>query len=431
MRTRIALLGLVLLPSTVIAQVIQARFVTSGYAWERQDTIGRASQNFYAHQSLQFSLAKDQFSFHAYGQGFQNFGSRDYTDPSYRLYSVSFKASSLFEMVDLAIGRQTIFAGVGVGTIDGGMAGLRLWDSRIRFVGYYGILPPPQYKFEVTKDRENNRMMGGQLILSPIDEVRFSGSYMQRKIQPQSYTAIRRDSLFQPFPIEIRPNATAEEYLSGDLEFDDGELISATLRYDYDLLWEKTSRIQAFVRGNVYDRISVTGEYFYREPRLSYNSIFSVFTYNTINEYEAGVEYAFVKTSTLVRQVFGKFGYVSYGDENSNRITVGVSGSYGSLSFSHNIGYAGKLSGAFLSAGYPMFEGLVTPTVLFSFAQYKLSDQAPSTSALSGAIGAVCRPWSTLAVDAQVQWIRNTIYASDTRLFIRASYSVFENLNLF
>jgi hypothetical protein len=432
MRTSIALLlGSTLVSFTAVAQIIQARFVTSGYAWERQDTVGKSTQNLYAHQSVQFTLVKDQFSLHAYGQGFQNFGSGDYTDPSYRLYAVYFKATNLFDLVDFSVGRQTIFAGVGVGTIDGGMAGLRFWDSRIRLIGYYGILPPDHYKFELTNDRNNNVMMGGQLVVIPLDEIRVSASYMQKKIQPESYTAIRRDSLFQPYPLEIRPHATAEEYLSADLDYDGGNMISGTVRYDYDLLWNKTSRMAAFVRGNVYDRISVTGEYFYREPRLSYNSIFSVFAYNTINEYEAGVEYAFPKTSVIVRQVFGKYGFVSYGDESSNRVTIGVSGSYGSLSLSHNVGYAGTLSGASFSAGYPMFEGLLTPTLLVSLSQYKFTDEGRLTSALSGAAGVVCRPWSTLSLDGQVQWIRNAIYASDTRFFLRASYNLFENLNLF
>jgi hypothetical protein len=173
--------------------------------------------------------------------------------------------------------------------------------------------------------------------------------------------------------------------------------------------------------------LSLTGEYIHREPRLSYNSIFWVFAYNTISEYELGAEYAICKDW----QVFGKFGSVSYGDDNSNRVTLGGSMKYASASFSWNTGYGGELAAFSVNAGYPLFDNKLTPTIMVGYAHYKLESNVPTSDALSGAIGAVYRPIPALSLDAQVQWIQNKIYSNDVRLFLRGSYYLSEHLNIF
>jgi len=129
--------------------------------------------------------------------------------------------------------------------------------------------------------------------------------------------------------------------------------------------------------------------------------------------------------------VFGKFGAVSYGDENSNRVTVGGSMKYASASFSWNTGYGGELATVSANAGYPIFNNKLTPTVMISYAHYKLESDAPTADALSAAIGAVYRPVSALSLDLQLQWIQNKVYSNDMRLFFRGSYYLSDHLNIF
>ena len=38
-------------------------------------------------------------------------------------------------MLDISLGRQAVFAGVGNGTIDGGVASVRLLDARLKVLG--------------------------------------------------------------------------------------------------------------------------------------------------------------------------------------------------------------------------------------------------------------------------------------------------------
>jgi hypothetical protein len=129
--------------------------------------------------------------------------------------------------------------------------------------------------------------------------------------------------------------------------------------------------------------------------------------------------------------VYGKYGSVSYGDDRSNRVTVGSNWKYISTSLSWNTGYGGDLAALSLNAGYPLLKNKLTPTIVMSYAQYKLTEGAPLTNALSVGAGAVCRPVPVLSIDAQVQWIQNKIYSDDVRVFLRGSYIFNQQLHIF
>ena len=418
------------------AQRLQARFVTSAYAWERQDTIGQSSQHLYGYETMQLSISGEQLSLHTYLQGFNDFAGPLSNNPTLRLYNLYFKWANIGNMADVSLGRQSVFAGVGNGTIDGGLASVKFLDSRVKLTGYYGALPAERYEAKLIDNTDKNYMAGGQLSASPVDFAQFSVSYMQKDIKPETYLGIRRDSLFNPYTVEITPSATAEEYVSGDMSLEYKGLVSGYLRYDYDLLLDENSRFQFFTRVKPFQSLNVkvlepltlTLEYLQREPRLLFNSIFSVFAFNTLKEYDVGAEYA-IGTDW---QVFAKYGAVSYNDGDSHQMTLGVNGDHVSVSVTRDDGNGGELSAASLSLGYPFLEYKLTPTVMLSYAHYKLSEYSNNLDdALSLSFGAVYRPVRVLSVDAQAQWIQNKIYNNDTRFFVRVSYLLSQQLGIF
>lgn len=426
---------LVCLVSGASAQRLQARFVTSGYAWERQDTIGTTSQHLFGYQTVQLSLAGENLSFHTYLQGFNDFAGPLNNSGTVRLYNLYAKWSNIANIADVSVGRQAVFAGVGTGTIDGGLASLKFLDSKLKLVGYYGMLPAQRYKAALIENAADNSMMGGQLVVAPVEFAQASLSYMKKNILPETYLATRRDSLFNAFQVEMKPSATAEEYVSGDINLEFRDILSGYAKVDYDLLMAKSSRLQLFTRISPFKNgsttalqpFSLTAEYLQRDPRILYNSIFSVFSFTSLKEYEVGAEYAFGSSW----QVFAKYGSVSYNDATRNQITVGVNGEHVSASLTRDDGDGGELSAASLNFGYPLFDKLVTPTVLLGYAHYKLSEYAQLEDALSIAAGAVVRPMRNLSVDAQAQWIQNKIYDSDMRFFIRINYFLSHQLGIF
>ncbi len=427
MKKLLFFLSIFLFPQLVYSQLIQARFVSSAYGWKQQDTVGQSSNHLFGYQTVQLNAATEGFSFHTYWQGYNDFAGELKNKGQYRLYNLYVRATNLFDLVDINVGRQPVFAGVGMGTIDGAMAAVKLFDSQLKVAGYYGSLPPPLQKAEMIANAKNNFMTGAQVTAMPVDYARFSLSYMKRSIQSEVYTATRRDTLFNPYLVEIRPSAREEKYLSGDFNADYEDLVSLYGRIDYDLLLEKRSRFQLFTRVKPLENVGVTAEYLQRDPRISYNSIFTAFTYNTLKEYELGFEFSMPED----RMFFVRFGNLSYNDENVRTITVGANGQNMGASVSTSAGYPGEITSGSFNLGYPIFENTFTPTLLVSYARYKLSEDAPLEGALSAGLGAVYRPMPELSLDAQFQWIQNKIYKSDTRLFLRVSYLFLERLDLF
>jgi hypothetical protein len=409
------------------AQFFQLRLVSSAYAWQRQDTVDRSSQHLFGYQTAQLSLSQENISFHTYLQGFNDFSGPLKNKGTLRFYNLYVKYANFLDMIDVSFGRQMIFAGVGNGTIDGGLLSARFFDSRLKLLGYYGALPIANGQLKTSDDQAHNNMLGAQVVGSPGSIATLSLSYMRKLIKPETYWMTRAlDSLGAVHSVEISPTAESEQYLSGDVSID-YDIVSAYARTDADLNQEKISRVQLFTRVKVIEPLALTGEYIHREPRLSYNSIFWVFTYNAISEYELGAEYAICKDW----QVFGKFGNVSYGDENSNRVTLGGNMKYASASLSWNTGYGGELAALSANAGYPLFDNTLTPTIMAGYASYKLSEDAPQSNAMNLGVGAVYRPFPILSLDMQVQWLRNNVYNNDVRLFFRASYALSDQLNLF
>jgi hypothetical protein len=175
------------------------------------------------------------------------------------------------------------------------------------------------------------------------------------------------------------------------------------------------------------DEISATLEYIFREPRVSYNSIFSVFNTASTKEIEGGVEYRpLAKTS-----FFARFANVDYIDENSQRFSFGGTYDFITASYTQNLGYAGELNGVSLFAVYPLMDRMITPTLGFGYASFKHAKNVPSRTVVNATLGAVYRPMKTLSSDLQVQWMNNPQFDSDVRIFLKVTYWFNERMNWF
>jgi hypothetical protein len=180
-------------------------------------------------------------------------------------------------------------------------------------------------------------------------------------------------------------------------------------------------------RVGILSSLSVTADYLFREPRVAYNSIFSVFNTNSTKELEAGLEYEVMP----MFHTFARYATVQYTDDNSQRITVGGSYDFMNISYTQNFGYAGDLNGVSLQAVYPMMERKFTPNVGFGYATYQLSDNGAKNTVINSSIGATYRPLPALSTDLLLQWMRNPLYANDVRVFVKVNYWFSERLSWF
>jgi hypothetical protein len=412
--------------STVSAQIINGRLIGSIYTWEKFDSVDVSKKLVRGFQSALFDVTQGNFSLHTHVQVASLLQRKLDEVPDYRLPYLYIRYKNIADAADLSFGRMPYFVGVGVGTLDGALTTLRLFENKFRFTAYGGANVPLDLALQDWGPIKNNFVLGGQVLVSAVENTRLGASYVNRQRQRPGYWTSRADSLFNPTSVYVDPLLAKEQYVSGDASWGISDL-NAHGRYDYDLNGKKSQRAQLGVRCYPTNDWVISADYIYRAPRVLYNSFFSVFNTSTINEFEGGVDY---RVDPCLR-AFVRGAYVKYEDDNSFRYTVGLAHDYASLSYRGNTGYAGELSTITAQGSYPFCDKMVIPTAGLTYASYRLNDKADRQNAVATVLGIILRPIQTLSVDFQGQWLNNKVAKSDFRLFGEVNFWFSERMNIF
>jgi hypothetical protein len=407
------------LPNIVSAQVLTGRFSSSFYAWERYDTLSSSHLFVRGIQTAQLNFSKDDVSFQTSFYGatalVNSFGDNGLA----RVSNMFLRWKNIGGAVDASLGRVPVFAGVGNGTVDGGLLKARAFENKVSIVAYGGANVKPELHSSGFADLDKNFFVGGQIISSFLTESRIGISYMNRNINREPYGAIRTDSFFNPMTVQIVPESKAEQILGADARIHESKLVSGYVRYDYDINSKRSLRGQLSTRWTATEKLFVTAEYIYREPRILYNSFLMLFPLSAVKEYEGGVEYNLKSDVRL----FGKYAYVQYTDDNTQRFSFGVNTEYASVNYTGTTGYAGEQTSLYGQLVYPIFERTLIPTIGISYANYQLDKYATeSQNVFAASLGAVVRTNQSWSADIQLQWLNNPVAQNDMRLFGKLSY---------
>ena len=406
------------------AQLVTGRLSTSLYSWEKFDTVNTSKVYVRGFQTVQLTAAQGDVSLQTYFTG--AIATPDQA-ALVRLYNLYLRWANIGQKLDLNFGRQAVYAGVGTGTIDGLSAKVRLLEEKVTLLGFAGAAPQIGYR-GVRKNFGENLSFGGQLVTTLLPGARVGVSYLNRREERDPYWTLRaRDTSYIPTPYYVTFEPEAEQLLGGDVYYTYHTLFSVYGRYDHDLTYQRVSRAQGGFRVNVTEQFAVTGDYMHRLPRIGYNSIFSAFVQNAVDEIEGGLEYSF---APLLR-VFGRVASVKYSDDNSARWTVGFNAGYGVVSYSGGNGYAGELQSINLQGSYPLMENTLIPSAGISYASYRLDKDAAKDNAWSFLLGGTYHPAPAFSIDLQGQWLANKVYSRDIRGFLKFNYWFKERLALF
>lgn len=419
---KLILVFLLAINTIVFAQNINGRFSSSVYTFERYDSLNSSENYVRAYEMLNLNLNYDKFSI----RSFLNFGTdltkEQISDPRLRFYNLYLEARDLLNIATVKIGRQPIINNVVGGLFDGGSIILKHTDYKLN--AFYGGNVPAYQKLEITNDFKNNFILGGKFTTTVIPNSQLSIGYVNKNFKPENYFANRLDPNLNLIEVEIENKSNQYQFVTGELNYTMPEIVQTFFRYDYDVNFKQTSRFEFDARTEAVKNLGLNVYYNFREPKIRYNSIFSVFDYGNTHEIEVGADYKINQMITLI----GKFGNVQYKDENSQRVAIGLSTSYGSVNYRKTFGYAGELDAISLYSGYTLFDGLLTPSVGLSYTNYKLSPEAESNSVTSLLVGTNIRPFRVLSFDLQGQYMDNKIYKNDLRLFFKLNY--WFNLNI-
>ncbi|MCK9409562.1 MAG: hypothetical protein M0R68_10565 [Bacteroidetes bacterium] len=421
---RLLCFGLVVFSVCVQAQLMTGRLTTSVYGYEGRDSALAAVMMLRAYENVYVNAASENYSFNMNAMVSNDFGTTIETDPELRVNSFLMKVKNIGGIADITAGRQFVFAGVGSGLIDGLSGTARFMDRTLSVTGYGGANVIQSRAIRKSYIGANG-LFGGQVTYVPSEEALVGISYMNKRWQRKPYTALRMDSLYFPYAVVINSRPNEEELASVDVEYQIERTLTFQAKTDFDFHSDEISKVQTFARYSLLKELNVTAEYIYRQPRVAYNSIFSVFNINSTKEIEGGVEYRPI-TSAFV---YARFANVSYVDETSQRLVIGGTYDIFSANYTQNFGYAGELNGISVQAVYPMLERTFTPMLAFGYATYKLTENDAARDVINGTAGVVYRPVQKLSTDLQVQWMSNPQYNTDLRIFLKVNYWFSEQMN--
>lgn len=423
MKKIILLLSLVLIAqSFILAQTINGRLTSSVYSFERFSVPGASNKYLRAYELLSLNLNRENFSLRTYFNFETDLSKELKTDPRLRVYNFFLEARDVYDVLSFRLGRQPMINSVVGGLFDGVNASVSDGDFKIN--AYYGGNVPAYQKFETTDDWEHDFILGGKLTTTTLKDFKISLGYVNKNFKPQEYNAVRLDEDLNPITVLIRNKSNQYQYASAEVSYEMKNFFSVDTRYDYDLNYDKTSKVELYGNYEQIKNLRLNVYYNYREPRVRYNSIFSVFDYGNTQEIEAGGDYTINKNFTVT----GKYGYVKYKDENSQRATIGLNTNYGSISYRKGMGYAGELDAVSVYSAYTFFEGLITPSVGLSYISYKLSADSEKNDLMTLLAGCNVRPFRTLSFDVQGQFMNNKIYKNDYRFLFKLNYWFNTNL---
>jgi hypothetical protein len=419
-------LCLSLLPAHAFSQLVNGRLISSVYTWEKFDTVGVSEKFGRGYGSLLLDITQAQFSLHTHLQGAINLQKTLDETADFRAWYLYGQWKDIAGAVDLSFGRLPYFAGVGSGTLDGLLSSIDLAGDAVRLTLYGGAPTPADLALNGWKPLNNNFVAGGQMVTTAVSGMRLGLSYMNRRREHISYWTTRPDSLYNPIATYVTPEADRQQYAAVDASY---RLSKARLygRFDYNVEDNTTQRAQAGIRLDLNERLECSGEYIYRSPHIPFGSFFSIFPTEAISEFEAGLDYHV----TPAVSAFARGALVQYDEKNSFRYTAGLRHQYLYLFYRGNSGYAGELSAVTVQGAYPLLDRMVIPNVSLSFSSYRLSSDAGRENALAAAFGSTLRPWQVLAIDLQVQWLRNKVFEHDVRFLATLNFWFSERFHLF
>ncbi len=398
------------------AQNLNGRFTSSLYSFERFDTVNSSETFFRIYQTLNLNLNYKNFSLRTRSNFESNIGNLLDADPRIRFYNFYLEARNLLNFVTLKIGRQPLIAPIAGGLFDG--INLKVKYSAFSLSGFYGGNVPAYQKFDLIDDISNNYVLGGRFETVALRNFRFGISYIDKNYKPLDYYAERLNENLDLITVLIQSKSNQYKYISADANYNYKQLVDINARYEYDLNYKETSKFEFDSRVKATKDFGINFYFNQREPKIRYNSIFSVFDYGNSREIEGGIDY---NVSNLYTFIF-KYGDVKFGSEHSSRITMGANTNFGSLTYRKTFGETGELDAISLFAARTFLEGLLIPSLGISYTNYKLSKDDNINTITSFLAGINFKLGRNFSFDLQGQYFNNKIYKNDLRLMFKMNY---------
>jgi len=401
------------------AQTISGSLSTSFYSWQQRDIQNETAQHVRGYQLAQLSVGNfglPGLSFHTFINLSHDFAEQTVDDPRVWLYNCYLDYQSQSKTLNLSLGRQRIYAGVGYGTIDGVQANYRFSDF-FKLKIYAGKLARISQSLQVNDLNADNLSWGFHLTSSKLRRINLGISYALHSRAPLPYKTpgIYTGNFRLDNPVSVMQN----QLLGFDVQGYFTDKLRFHARLDYNLDDETVKRGQGGLRIDINNNFNLGLDYIYRTPYFDMNSIFSVFTFNPNQEVAVQANYQWKDCRFNIN-----LAQVLFEGDNSLRLGFGGSWKEIYLSYFHRSGYGGENDG--FQANYRhILNDKFNLSIGSNLASYRLYSTADKDFLFGSSLGIIYLPKKTLSLQVEAQWLNNKMFDRDVRLFFRGNYAFF------
>jgi hypothetical protein len=351
-----------------------------------------------AYQSFQFDLNQigtKNLSFHTYFRSTTDFSHKNSTDPSTRIYNAYIDWKNIKKVLDLKLGRQFLYVGVGNGTMDGLRFDLKPRKYKVQLTGYVGF-QLPEYQWTKVDSWNKSHIFGGELATTYLKNTRLALSYV-RKMR----------------------GTGPEQHLIGTNVTHQHRQLTFFSQFYYDLVNKKAQNFT--LRGDglgLFKKLCLSAEYQYRRPSIYSNSIFSVFKQDTYSILRFDGVYQPVKNFKFSSE----YDLTLYESGNSSRFRLGFEYAYVALGMYLRRGYGGESNGVYGRLVYTLHKNFAF-SASADYGRYKIEEEQESKDDVFALASRV--EWDAarnLKFAIELQDVRNNVKSYDLRLQGKASY---------
>ncbi|NMC44241.1 MAG: hypothetical protein GYA46_10020 [candidate division Zixibacteria bacterium] len=397
------IIGASFLPADAGATGLSGQISSECYIIDENDSIHvRPFERLRADLLAWKGVEKQSLTFHTYLRWTGDWSSDKLTDPQTFVYDAYIKLAGVPRGMTFRAGRQFAYNGIGSALVDG----LRVQFQRNRRIqiDLFGGSTVAGDDPETIQSPGDFAVIGGRLSGQPYHRLRLGLNWFLRRAD--GFTAAHRAGVDAETDIN-------RFHLYGRFIYN-----VAGLRVGGLLLRGSYARPKWYL----------SGEFDWREPSVSANSIFSLIDFRRYRELRFEAQRTVWRRLAVVGQLHAGL----FENDDSWRAGIGVRTDNVSVVWRHKEGYGGENDGLYGFANVRLARQRDCFATANAGRYHVQEEQTDKNDAYSGSLGLLWRSGQGWSARAEGQYLRNAVMKKDLRLLIRVSkdFSVGETIGI-
>jgi len=399
--------------SIVLGGRLDGLVSSSGYYFTRQDPNEEIATHLLLHESFRFRYrSRNNLTFNT--SGVITIDPIGTADPSFNLYALNIDKKNMLSLFDLSAGRVFVYDPSNSGRIDG-MNIQGMLPLKTEYSIYAGGLVFADGGFS---NPLKSHLMGVNLSWQIKRNINVSIALSQKARSKRTYTpSYFRNSYFGDYSKTIELPAVSERRLGLQLDARRNSW-SMHLAAVEDLQWLQIQRVNSIITYSKGPLQKLLFEYYFRRPRIDYNSIFSVFDAQAHQQFSVSAVY----NVSSKHHVFSKLQTTLFSDETSFLSSIGIGSDNLTAQYKYQSGYGGDFHWGTVRGRFRVLPHLTVRANL-NIGNYKPFDKSWESLA-TVMTGVSYKPTKVLSLSTDAHLLQNRYYNKDIRVLVRVSYII-------